>query len=251
MASRGPFGFRAKATDKEKGGSTAGLSRQPSITSTAARPSRLPTQSSSFFSRNKQPKLRAETTVGATPPASNIPVGRGQNLVNITATNALATQTRQEPSKSTGLGISMENKTAQVSKAGKTRNVLRRKAPTIDSRSGFARTESSAASYDPPPLIQHRRLRYGPILSLTKSWVLQRRPHQPLRLLLDQQVWDPVSNSTLRALAWRDTIAGRHLLLPLIPAPYLGALDICKIAVLRPAHPIRLPALAIPLRQLP
>lgn len=152
MASRGPFGFRARTADKEKGGNTTGLSRQTSITSGSARPSKLPTHSSSFFSRNKQPKPKAEATAAAMHLASNIPIGRGQTSVKIVSTNpGSGSQAKAEPVKSAGLGISMENKTAQVSKSGKTRNVLRRKAPTLDSRSAFARTESSASSYEAPP----------------------------------------------------------------------------------------------------
>lgn len=50
------------------------------------------------------------------------------------------------------MGVSSgSHTTVQVSKSGKTRNVLRRKAPMSDSWSGYARTESSASSYDPPP----------------------------------------------------------------------------------------------------
>ena len=131
---------------------SSSLSRKGSITSSNTNTSRLPKHTPSLFSRVKSPKPPQEPTFPPTQLASSLPVGRGQTSVKISSSASLtASVARTEPARSAGLGISMENKTAQVNKAGKTRNVLRRKAPTIESRGGYARTESSASSYDPPP----------------------------------------------------------------------------------------------------
>ena len=155
MASRGPFGFRAKHPEKSGEGradAPAGLSRKASITSTASNNPTLPKATASLFSRHRTTKPKVESSISPAQVASSIPIGRGQTSVNITSTSKLSSVgLRGESSRSAGLGISMENKTTQVSKSGKPRNVLRRKAPSVDHRSGYARTESSASSYDPPP----------------------------------------------------------------------------------------------------
>lgn len=154
MASRGPFGFRARHTEKEdkKAKTSLGLSRKPSITSNTPQSSKIPTQTPSFFSRSKQQKSKNESPVVPTQLPSNPPIGRGQTSVHITSTSSLPSITsKADSTRSAGLGISMENKTTQVNKSGRSRNVLRRKAPSIEPKSSFARTESSASSYDPPP----------------------------------------------------------------------------------------------------
>ena len=151
MASRGPFGFRAKSTETEKRDTkqSAGLSRKGSITSNNSNNSRLPRHATSLFSRHKSPKPQVEPSSQLAQPTTSLPIGRGQTTANVTSATGLPTL--QSKGERGGLGISVENKTAQVSKSGKTRNVLRRKTQTVDSRFGYARTESSASSYDPPP----------------------------------------------------------------------------------------------------
>lgn len=157
MASRGPFGFRIRQTDKEdkKASASTNLTRKPSLTvqSSGSNASRLPKHTPSLFSKAKPGKSQNEPTSAPLDQlAANIPIGRGQTPVSMTSASSLPSlQQRNDTAKSAGLGISMENKTTQVSKSGKPRNVLRRRAPTIESRGGYERTESSASSYDPPP----------------------------------------------------------------------------------------------------
>ena len=150
MASRGTFGFRAKQPEKDEKtqNNQRGLARKGSITSNTSIPSKMPTQSStSFFSRSK--KATAEASSSKLPAPTSTPLAREQypSIAKSDTTTSLKT----ESNRGTGLGILAGNTTAQVTKSGKTRNVLRRKAPLSDSRSGYARTESSASSYDPPP----------------------------------------------------------------------------------------------------
>ena len=157
MASRGAFGFRsAKQPEKEdkKTKAPLGLSRTASITSSAPSASKLPTQSTSFFSRSKYGKAKSEMQQSPMAP-SNIPTGKGQNLVNISAARSDAGRTSEAGSApSIGGGSSGATTTIQI-KSGKPRNVLRRRAPSIEQRSGYAPTESSASSYEPIPSRQY------------------------------------------------------------------------------------------------
>ena len=161
MASRTAFGFRsAKQPDNEvnKDKALRGLSRRSSITSNASDASKLPAHSTSFFSRSRKNKPEASSI---NPPLSNITMSRGQNLVNISATQSEASKP-SEADSAQYLGAGRLTKTVQTTKSGKQRNVLRRKAPSIDQRSGYAGTESSASSYEPAPARQYFEARSAP-----------------------------------------------------------------------------------------
>ena len=154
MASRGTFGFRAKQPERDDRppNPPVGLSRRGSITSNISNTPKMPAQqsSSSFFTRSKKAKVDASSS--KLPAPSSIPASRSQITANTgSAKSEPAPSLKAESNRTMGLGISSGNTTVQVNKSGKTRNVLRRKAPMSDSRSGYARTESSASSYDPPP----------------------------------------------------------------------------------------------------
>ena len=151
MASRGAFGFRsAKPPEKEdkKNKAQRCLARTASITSTAPSTSKLPTQSSSFFSRNKQAKPKTETQT-RTAPSANIPGSRGQNIVDVSSTRSdMSRSSEARLAQSVGGGSSAGTTTVSI-KSGKPRNVLRRRAPSIEPSVGYPATESSASSYEP------------------------------------------------------------------------------------------------------
>ena len=157
MASRGTFGFRsAKQPEREdkKSKTSLSLSRTSSTTSSAMSASKLPTQSTSFFSRSKHSKAKPDAKQTA-PASSSIPTSGGQSLVNISATRNEASGILDVgPAQSIGDGSSVGTTTIQT-KSGKSRNVLRRKAPSIEQRIGYARTESSASSHESTPFRQY------------------------------------------------------------------------------------------------
>lgn len=170
MASRGAFGFRsAKQTEKPanpKEGERIprSLSQKPSITSTSSSTSRLPMPPTSFFSRNKT-RAKAEHTTSTVASSSGIPVGTPQGPRYMSSSNSeLGAWNMAEQGRSAGLGILTVNQdpTSQPPRSGKqSRNVLRRKAP-LDQRGRYARTESSASSYDPAPSRPSREIASTP-----------------------------------------------------------------------------------------
>lgn len=164
MASRGAFGFRsAKQPEREeqKERPSGSLMRKASITSSASS-SKLPAQSTSFFSRNKQSRTRADPPAPKVPTTSSIPIADGQVSINIGSSRSEpGVPLRAEPLRTPAMGVSSTNTTVQT-KSGKPRNVLRRKAPLIDQRSGYERTESSASSYELPHQGQARETRSSP-----------------------------------------------------------------------------------------
>ncbi|MCJ1455430.1 hypothetical protein MMC28_005785 [Mycoblastus sanguinarius] len=157
MASRGAFGFRSgkppeRADQKE--GIPVGPSRRSSLTPAASSTSKLPTQSSSFFSRSKHSRAKVDASTSRIAISSNIPFGKSQSSLDVRTTRS---EPEARPSRehggNTGLGISNLNPITALpaSKPGKqTRDILRRKNP-LDQRGQYARTESSASSYEPSP----------------------------------------------------------------------------------------------------
>ena len=129
-----------------------GLSRKSSITSTASDASRFPPQPTSFFSRSKS-RVKGDPSTSKLV-TSGIPVGRVQSSAKIGSSQSEpGSMSMADQSRSAGLGISTMNQitATQPLKSGKqARNVLRRKAP-LDSRGKYARTESSASSYELAP----------------------------------------------------------------------------------------------------
>ena len=152
MASRGTFGFRsAKQSEKEdkRTKTPTGLSRAPSITANTPNPSKLPTHSTSFFSRNKPSKAKGEPQVRA-PATPNAPSSSGQQSVSTGVPRSETMRSEAESNVPLG-GPGMSSKTTVQAKSGKPRNVLRRRAGSIEQKVGSARTESSASSYEPTP----------------------------------------------------------------------------------------------------
>ena len=128
-----------------------GLSRKSSITSTASDASKLPPQATSFFSRSKS-RVKGDPSTSKIA-SSGIPLGRVQSSVKIGSSHEPGSMSMADQNRSAGLGISTMNQitATQPLKSGKqARNVLRRKAP-LDSRGKYARTESSASSYELAP----------------------------------------------------------------------------------------------------
>ena len=157
MASRGAFGFRSakqsgKAESKEK--VPMGPPPRPSIASSATNTSKMPTHSASFFSRGKhsRPKVDPSPSIAAT--TSHTSTGKPQNSLHVsTSRSEPATRTISEPVPDAGLGVSMSNQPSRVpaARSGKQiRNILRRKAP-LEQRARYARTDSSASSYEQTP----------------------------------------------------------------------------------------------------
>ena len=157
MASRGAFGFRSakqtgKAESKEK--VPVGPPPRPSIASSATNTSKLPTHPASFFSRGKHSRSNVDplpSTVATTSPTST---SKPQSSLHVaTSRSEPATRTISEPVPDAGLGILMSSQPSRVPapKSGKQiRNILRRKAP-IEQRARYARTDSSASSYEQTP----------------------------------------------------------------------------------------------------
>ncbi|KAG8526788.1 uncharacterized protein KY384_008217 [Bacidia gigantensis] len=152
MASRGAFGFRSgRQTEKEdKKSKTPALSRTPSLTSNTPSTSKPVSHSTSFFSRNKHSKSKGD--VSST--ASNIPGIAGQHALGVSSART-NTGASSDAGSAMSLGGVSTGKTTIQSKAGKPRHVLRRKAPSIEQHGAYARTESSASSYEPTPSRQY------------------------------------------------------------------------------------------------
>lgn len=97
--------------------------------------------------------------------SSGIPVGRLQDSAKVGAGKSEhGARSVVEPGQGAGLGISTLNQitAAQPPKSGKsTRNLLRRKAP-LDQRGRYARTESSASSYELAPSRPSREIASTP-----------------------------------------------------------------------------------------
>lgn len=157
MASRGAFGFRSakqsgKAESKEK--TPVGPSPRPPIASSASSTSKMPTHSSSFFLRGKQSRPRVDPLSSNVAVSSDTLTSKPQSSTHITTTKSEpGTRTTAEPVRTTALGTSTLNHSTGIPapKSGKqVRNILRRKAP-IEQHGRYARTDSSASSYEPTP----------------------------------------------------------------------------------------------------
>lgn len=157
MASRGAFGFRSakqsgKAESKEK--IPVGPSPRSPIASSASNTSKMPTHSSSFFSRSKHSRPKVDPLSSNIATHSNTLTSKPQSSLHVASTKIEpGTRARAEPARNTGLGISSLNQSPGVpaSTSGKqVRNILRRKAP-IEQHGRYARTDSSASSYEPTP----------------------------------------------------------------------------------------------------
>ena len=155
MATRGAFGFRsAKQPEKadQTEGIPMGLSRRSSITSNASNTTKLPTHSSSFFSRSKLARAKVDVPVTRATTPSNVSLTKTQSSTNLSSIKSEpGVRKTKEDFGNTGLGISMVNENTAIPAPRSSKNVLRRKAP-LDQRGRYARTESSASSYEPSPL---------------------------------------------------------------------------------------------------
>ncbi|KAF6230258.1 hypothetical protein HO133_004598 [Letharia lupina] len=157
MASRGAFGFKSakqsgKAESKEK--TPVGPSPRPPIASSASNSSKMPTHSSSFFSRSKHIRPKVDSSSSNIATASNTSTNKSQSSLRVATTRSEpGTRTIAEPARNAGLGISTLTQSPGIPapKSGKqVRNILRRKAP-IEQHGQYARTDSSASSYEPTP----------------------------------------------------------------------------------------------------
>ena len=157
MASRGAFGFRpakqpGKAESKEK--VPVGPPPRPSIASSATNTSKMPTHSASFFSRGKHSRPKVEPSPSIVAKSSHTSTSKPQSSLHVaTSRSEPAKRTISEPVTDAGLAIPMSNQPSKVPapRSGKQiRNILRRKAP-IEQRGRYARTDSSASSYEQTP----------------------------------------------------------------------------------------------------
>lgn len=155
MASRGPFGFRsAKQSERAdpKETTSVGPSLRPPIMPSAPNTSKMPTQSSSFFSRSKHGRAKVD------PYLSTVAASSKTSINKPSTSNSRATpqsepdaRTTVRPPRKEGLVISTGSQITAipVSRLGKeSRNVSRRKIP-INQHGRYARTESSASSHEP------------------------------------------------------------------------------------------------------
>ncbi|CAF9907026.1 MAG: hypothetical protein ALECFALPRED_003045 [Alectoria fallacina] len=157
MASRGAFGFRsAKQPGKAESKETipVGPSPRPPIALSASNASKMPTHSSSFFSRGKHGRAKVDPLHSNVATSSDASISKPQSSFLVATTKGEpGTRTIAEPARNAGLGISTLNQSTGIPapKSGKqVRNILRRKAP-IEQHGRYARTDSSASSYDPTP----------------------------------------------------------------------------------------------------
>ena len=168
MASRTAFGFRsAKQTEKAsetKEKPPTGLSRKSSITSTASNPSKVSSQSTSFFSRNRN-RMKVDPSTSKIATTSGIPVGRVHNSAKVGSSKSEPggmSVAEQDPGAGLGISTMTQATALQPPKSGKqARNVLRRKAP-LDAQGRYARTESSASSYELVPSRPSREIASTP-----------------------------------------------------------------------------------------
>ncbi|KAL9610980.1 MAG: hypothetical protein Q9167_004357 [Letrouitia subvulpina] len=134
--------------------------RRSSIASSSSNTSKIPTTTSSWFSLGRRRQAEAKSLA---PPVEI----RSNKLHH--ATKALGTHTsKSEPSmregrtpSSQGLGIpdaKMPNPTIPLGTHGRPRNVLRRKASSMDQRSKYTGTESSVTSLKPSTNQQHNTM---------------------------------------------------------------------------------------------
>ena len=157
MASRSAFGFRsakqsAKAESKEK--VPVGPPSRPPIAASAVNTSKMPMHSASFFLRRKHSQPKVDPSPSNVATISHTSASKQQSSTHVATTRSEpATRTIPEPIRNAGLGISTPNQPTRISapKSGKqVRNILRRKAP-IEQRARYARTDSSASSYEQTP----------------------------------------------------------------------------------------------------
>ncbi|KAL8721836.1 MAG: hypothetical protein Q9225_001550 [Loekoesia sp. 1 TL-2023] len=143
MASRGTSGLRpAQSAEKEREKSRIpikDLSRKSSVTSAASNTSKIPSPSTSWFSRGKRDTAKLSTTTE-----------RSVKLNNKASSQSEAMNQRKPPVYS---DPAMDNPIAKPSSltyvpdiGSRHRNVLRRKPSSIDQRSRYAHAESSTAS---------------------------------------------------------------------------------------------------------
>ena len=156
MASRGTYLSRSAKrpaehdhTDK---GST-GLSRKSSVTSSSTNTSKIP--ASSWFSRSKHTRTQAAPSNARQEVPTEKPSKTPERRVEVPISKSEpVVSTASQTSKSHGLGISSwtpSSHVPQVEPGNRQRNVLRRRAPLRDQISQYARTDSSASSYEPTP----------------------------------------------------------------------------------------------------
>ncbi len=157
MASRGTFGFRSskqsgKAESKEK--IPVGPPSRPPIASSTPNTSKVPTHSSSFFSRGKHSRPKVDPLSSNVATLSNIPTSKPQSSFHVAVTRSEpGTRRIAEPARNGGLGISTLNQSSGIpapKSVKQVRNILRRKA-AIEQHGRYARTDSSASSYEPTP----------------------------------------------------------------------------------------------------
>ena len=152
MEERGRYGPRAtKSTESSKIEiPRLCLSRKTSITSSSSTASRLPTYTSSWFSKARHKQSGPETTrTGET--LSSEAKEKGQATTTASSSkNAPNTKESECHKSNLGLGISSANTVGLGNIAVHNHNTLRRKAPSYDQRRRYALSESSS-SHDPTP----------------------------------------------------------------------------------------------------
>lgn len=165
MALRVPHGSRpAKDAEKERGKSRIpiiGLSRKASVTSTSSTTSKVPSTSSSWFSRGR----RKQAANPPPAPAAAMPSVSASKLTKPSHVMSSGSEplgrTRQpypskDPSSSAlGLGVTaavISDPTYREGAESRRGNTLRRKPSSIDQRSRYAYTEPSLVSQEPEAL---------------------------------------------------------------------------------------------------
>lgn len=172
MSSRGKYGARLSGhPEREDSRERPTLKPSPRIsaTSSASSASRIPAYTSSFFSRNKptRPELdpakgRNDTSLKRTARSISRPIETPYSRAESPA------KVPPHSLRSLGFGNAATHpfSSANTSNSEKRqRNVLRRKASSVDQHAQYARTESSMSSYEPTPQSQQYKTASNPGVS--------------------------------------------------------------------------------------
>lgn len=157
MASRGKSISRPTPTaladrDNQREQLPQSLSRRLSVASSSSSTSKIPAYKSSFFSRSKPNRAGAEAeATRLRNEASSQTVG-GHSSALAKSKSEPAAEPRLHAPRALGLGIATtqpDNPLNASNPEKRHRNVLRRKASSVDQHAQYARTESSKSSYEP------------------------------------------------------------------------------------------------------
>ncbi|MCJ1462130.1 hypothetical protein MMC07_000730 [Pseudocyphellaria aurata] len=161
MASRGKYGARLLGhPERDDMGERPTLkpSPRPSTTSSVSSASRIPSYTSSFFSRNKPIRTDIDPLKGRTDTSSKRTVETTARPMKVPSSRAeLPAKALPQSLRNLSMNDVATNPSSSPNPPNsekRQRNVLRRKASSVDQHAQYARTESSMSSHEPTPQSQ-------------------------------------------------------------------------------------------------